>query len=93
MVVDKVLRVTDIPETKLHMNAHTRVDHMNGDHWVVFATPELSGRFCRAIPIGEFRGKSYDAARRGDADSCNEAVYALYGLSRKERAALGGNGA
>ena len=34
-----------------------------------------------------------DAARRGDTDSCNEVVYALYGLSKKERAALGGNSA
>lgn len=33
-----------------------------------------------------------DAAKRGDTDSCNEAVYALYGLSKKERAALGGSG-
>ena len=33
-----------------------------------------------------------EASWQGDRNSCNEAVYALYGLSRKERAALGGNG-
>lgn len=32
------------------------------------------------------------AARTQDAQACNEAVYALYGLSAEEKAALGGNG-
>jgi hypothetical protein len=32
------------------------------------------------------------AAKRGDASACNEAVFKLYGLSKEERAALGGNG-
>lgn len=59
MVVDKVLRVADVPENELHKNAHTRVTHINIEHWVVFANPSLSGRFSRAIPIGEFRNGSY----------------------------------
>nr|WP_245218872.1 Eco57I restriction-modification methylase domain-containing protein [Rubellimicrobium aerolatum] len=33
-----------------------------------------------------------DAAERGDLGACNRAVFALYGLSETERAALGGNG-
>lgn len=59
MVVDKVLRVSEIPENEFHKNAHTRVNKKNPDHWVVFANPSLSGRFNRAIPIGEFRNGSY----------------------------------
>ena len=59
MVVDKVIRVADVPDTELHKNAHTRVNNINKDHWVVFANPSLSGRFTSAIPIGEFRDRSY----------------------------------
>ncbi|ANO52899.1 Eco57I restriction-modification methylase domain-containing protein [Woeseia oceani] len=33
-----------------------------------------------------------DAARTGDAETCNEAAFRLYGLGKEERAALGGNG-
>jgi hypothetical protein len=33
-----------------------------------------------------------DAADRGDVAACNRAVFALYGLSSEEKAALGGNG-
>ena len=59
MVVDKVERVADITENEFHKNAHTRVAEKNPDHWVVFANPSLSGRFSSAIPIGEFRNRSY----------------------------------
>lgn len=59
MVVDRVLRVADVPEEVLHKNAHTRVSNMNKEHWVVFADPTESGRFRKAIPIGEFRDGSY----------------------------------
>jgi len=59
MVVDKVLKTSNVPEALLRTNAHTRLDNMNNDHLVVFANPALSGRFSKAIPIGEFRNKSY----------------------------------
>lgn len=59
MVVDKVLKVANVPKKSLHMNAHSRVNNMNKDHWVVFANPTYSGRFSSAIPIGEFRKGSY----------------------------------
>jgi hypothetical protein len=59
MVVDKVVRVADIPENEFYKNAHTRVIEKKPDHWVVFANPSLSGRFSSAIPIGEFRNGSY----------------------------------
>jgi len=59
MIVDKVLKASDVPEPLLRANAHTRISNMNDDHWIVFADPTSSGRFDRAIPIGEFRDKSY----------------------------------
>ncbi|MER0170546.1 MAG: hypothetical protein DU489_08075 [Nitrosomonas sp.] len=59
MVVDKILKVRDMPENEYHKNAHTRIMNRNGEHLVVFAKPSLSGRFDRAIPIGEFRNRSY----------------------------------
>lgn len=33
-----------------------------------------------------------DAATSGNVEACNEAAFAIYGLSQRERAALGGNG-
>lgn len=36
--------------------------------------------------------KLVEAAERGDAAACNEAVFQLYQLTKAERAALGGNG-
>ena len=59
MVVDKVLKVSDISKNEFHKNAHTRIEDMNQYHLVVYANPSLSGRFSRAIPIGEYRNKSY----------------------------------
>lgn len=59
MVVDKVMKVANVPEKEFHKNAHTRIKAMNKDHWVVFANSSLSGRFNKAIPIGEFRNGSY----------------------------------
>jgi hypothetical protein len=59
MVVDKILKVSDIPNNEFHKNAHTRIKDSNKEHLVVFANPSLSGRFNRAIPIGEFRNGSY----------------------------------
>lgn len=59
MVVDKVLRIADIPKNEFHKNAHTRIEDMTNNHLVVFANPSLSGRFSSAIPIGEYRSGSY----------------------------------
>lgn len=59
MVVDKVLRVADVPKETLHTNAHTRINNMTNEHFVVFANPNSSGRFNKAIPIGEFRNGAY----------------------------------
>ena len=38
------------------------------------------------------RKKLKQASRKNDSAACNEAVYELYGFSKNERAALGGNG-
>lgn len=43
------------------------------------------------VEVG-IRGKLIDAAAEGDVAACNNAVFQLYGLSKDERAALGGNG-
>lgn len=59
MVVDRAMNVADVSPEDYKKNAHTRVKHINSDHWVVFAKPSLSGRFSRALPIGEFRNGSY----------------------------------
>ncbi len=59
MVIEKIVKVGEVIEDEFHMNAHTRIKTTNPDHWVVFANQSLSGRFSRAIPIGEFRNGAY----------------------------------
>lgn len=59
MVVEKVLKVIDIPEHEFHKNAHTRILEIENEHLVVFSNPALSGRFSNVIPIGEYRNGSY----------------------------------
>ena len=59
MTVDKVLKVAEVPEDEFHANAHTRIINRNKDHLVVFADLKVSGRFNKALPIGEFRNGSY----------------------------------
>lgn len=59
MVIDRVVTVSDISDEMLGSNAHTRIKKRNKSHLVVFSNPNLSGRFNKAIPIGEFRRKAY----------------------------------
>jgi len=59
MVVDKIVKVSDLSEVDLARNAHSRIENPNPDHLVIFAQPQLSGRFEKAIPIGEFRNGAY----------------------------------
>jgi hypothetical protein len=40
----------------------------------------------------KFRRELIEAAERNDLAACNRAVFALYGLNKEEKAALGGNG-
>lgn len=59
MTVEDVLKVSEVPQDALHTNAHTRIVNRNKDHLVVFANSTLSGRFSKAIPIGEYRNGAY----------------------------------
>jgi hypothetical protein len=57
--VKEIMKVGDIDCSRHNRNAHTRVRDMNDDHVVVFADKTRSGRFTKAIPIGEFRDRAY----------------------------------
>lgn len=57
--VDNVIKAYEIPDTDLHKNAHTRVKDINKEHLVVFGKKGNSGRLKHAIPIGEYRNRSY----------------------------------
>lgn len=59
LFIEKVLKVSNVPKNDWYKNAHTRIKNSNNEHLVVFADPPLSGRFNKAIPIGEFRNGSY----------------------------------
>jgi len=59
MIVDRVLRVADVPDKLLPSNAHSRVKNAKKDHLIIYGKPNRSGRFSRAIPIGENRNGSY----------------------------------
>lgn len=43
------------------------------------------------VPEG-IRNTLIEAARAGDVEACNQATFALFGLSKEERTAIGGNG-
>ena len=60
----------------------------------------FQAQYLRRIRLPRWQDVSHEvadrlvtAARDGDVAACNEAVFSLYGLSREERATLGGNGA
>lgn len=59
MFVDSVVKVADISDADFPRNAHSRIADANPEHLVVFAQPEYSGRFEKAVPIGEFRNGTY----------------------------------
>jgi hypothetical protein len=63
LTVERSVRATDLRATELHLNAHTRRAAISPQDVVVFGAPERSGRFERAIPIGEFRGCAYRVQR------------------------------
>lgn len=59
MFVDKIIKVVDLPAQQWASNAHSRIIDANPDHLVVVGQPQKSGRFERAIPIGEHRNGAY----------------------------------
>lgn len=76
MVIEKVVKVSDLSDEDFSRNAHSRISDMNSEHLVVFAQPEKSGRFENAIPIGELRNSAYRVT--------NETLGAWGGLKVKD---------
>lgn len=68
MVVEKVVKVAALSKEELSRNAHSRVAEVNQEHLVVIAQPEQSGRFEKAIPIGEYRNGAYRVAEAVSAE-------------------------
>ena len=58
-VVDEVVNALDVPGDRRSENAHTRKRKRAASDIVVRAKPKGSGRFARAIPIGEYRNRAY----------------------------------
>jgi hypothetical protein len=58
-VVHDVTPVASVPEQRWRENAHVRKVHRGQTDIVIRAKPELSGRFDRCIPIGEWRAGAY----------------------------------
>ena len=58
-VIQSIDRVEDVPENKFDTNAHTRYLENTSSDIIVRAKSNLSGRFEKYIPIGEFRNRSY----------------------------------
>ncbi|ARV17628.1 hypothetical protein AEP_00668 [Curvibacter sp. AEP1-3] len=59
LFVDKVCKVSELTEAQWNINAHSRRLTGNLDDLVVFGCPERSGRFEKAIPIGDYRSGAY----------------------------------
>ena len=58
-VVDEVVEASAVPQDRWGENAHTRKRKRGASDIVVRAKPDGSGRFSRAIPIGEYRDRAY----------------------------------
>ena len=58
-VVNEVINAADVPNHRIHENAHTRKLKRGASDIVVRAKPRVSGRLRRCIPIGEYRDRAY----------------------------------
>jgi len=58
-VVHEVMPVASVSYNRWHENAHVRAQNRGETDIVVWAKPDLSGRFDRCIPIGEWRNGAY----------------------------------
>jgi hypothetical protein len=54
-VIDEIVPANKVPLSRRHENAHTRRKYPRADNIVVRASPKLSGRLERCLPIGEYR--------------------------------------
>jgi hypothetical protein len=75
-VVQEVVPVADVPLELWHTNAHVRKVKRGETDIVVRAKPDVSGRFERCMPIGEWRAGAYRVR--------NEVLKAWGGLSVKD---------
>ncbi len=62
-MIEKVLWTNEIPEDRLHENAHTRKMEISDTDIVVKGKSIVSGRLCNCIPIGEYRNRAYRVTR------------------------------
>ena len=62
-VIDEIVRASDVPASRIHENAHTRKTSAGASDIVVRATPGVSGRLTRCLPIGEYRDRAYRVRR------------------------------
>jgi hypothetical protein len=62
--IDDIKKAKDVSSDQWHVNAHTRIQKMNGEHLIAFADKFRSGRFRRAIPIGEYRNGAYRVSNK-----------------------------
>ena len=58
-VVKEVLPVASVPQKRWCENAHVRKMKRGATDIVVWAKPDVSGRFERCVPIGEWRSGAY----------------------------------
>jgi Nucleotide modification associated domain 3 len=63
LTVERIVRAADLRASDRHLSAHARRAAISPHDVVVFGTADTSGRFERAIPIGEFRGCAYRVQR------------------------------
>ncbi|HEX4451708.1 MAG TPA: hypothetical protein VH143_12605 [Kofleriaceae bacterium] len=57
--VSEVVRLSNVEESRWHENAHTRRSTHAGDDLIVRASPRISGRLRKCIPIGGWRDGAY----------------------------------
>jgi len=62
-VVEQVVQLTTIPQSRWGENAHTRKTKQGQSDVIVRARPRVSGRLDRCIPIGEWRDGAYRVCR------------------------------
>ena len=58
-VVADIVSATSVPRSRWDENAHTRRRFPGADDIVVRASPGVSGRLERCVPIGEYRERAY----------------------------------
>ena len=59
IVVDKIEKAVECAKENHYKNAHTRKEEIGETDIIVTAQKNVSGRFERCIPIGEWRDKAY----------------------------------